>query len=111
MTDTTQPSLRDQANTLLALVESMAPDPEPFDINHFVQRLLAHYGRIAIIWAVEDVQGIRPDLTADQAWEVLYEAGRKHDADWGISWSTLGDMADILFADAPQTDQAEEAQP
>jgi len=108
MTDTTNVSLGDQAEKLLALLESIAPDPEPFDINHFVHRLLAHYRRIAAIWAVEDVQGIRPDLTDEQAWEVLYEVGRKHDAEYGISWTTLECMADILFDRGPKTGEAEE---
>jgi len=109
MTDATNPSLGDQAKALLALVENTKPDPEPFDINHFVHRLLAHYGRIAAIWGVEDVQGIRPDLTADQAWEVLEEIGDKHDAEWGITWTTLETMADDMFDRPPQSDKAKEA--
>jgi hypothetical protein len=109
MTDTTNASLGDQAEKLLELLNSRAPDPEPFDINHFVHRLLAHYRRIAAIWAVEDVQGIRPDLTHEQAWEVLYEVRRKHDAEYGISWTTLECVADDLFGDAPKTDEAKEA--
>ena len=37
------------------------------------------------------------DLTDDQAWEVLEEVGRKHDAELGISWTTLEVVADDLF--------------
>jgi hypothetical protein len=110
MTDTTDQSLRDQAEALLATLKHLAPDHEPLDINLFVHRLLAHYHRVAAIWSVEDVQGLRPDLTALQAWEVLEEVGDQHDTEYGISWTTLECMADILFG-APKTDDAEEAQP
>jgi len=109
MTDTTNPSLRDQAEALLTRVKSVAPDIEPFDINHFVHRLLASDRKIAAIWCIEDVLGIRPDLTADQAWEVLERAGDKHDAEYGISWTTLECVAEDLFGNAPKTDKAEEA--
>ena len=101
MTKTTNKSIRDQAEALLALVESIEPDLEPFYINQFVHRLLAHYRKIAAsIWCVEDVQGIRPDLTPEQAWEVLEEVGRKHDAELGISWTTLQCMADALHPES-----------
>jgi transposase-like protein len=109
MTNANHPSLHDQAEMLLAQIESASPDHEPFDINHFVHRLLAYDRKIAAIWCIEDVQGIRPDLTAEQAWEVLEEVSRKHDAEYGISWTTLECMADILFDRAPKTDEAEEA--
>jgi hypothetical protein len=111
MTDTTDKSLSDQAEALLTRLESIAPDHEPFFISGFVHRLLRHYGQIAAIWCVEDVQGIRPDLTAEQAREVLEEVGRKHDTEYGISWTTLECMADILFGSAPEIDEAAEVQP
>ena len=47
----------------------------------------------------------------DQAWEALEEVGRKHDAEYGISWTTLECMADILFGHAPETHDVEEKQP
>ena len=62
-----------------------------------IHALLAQRKQIAAIWSIEDVQGVRPDLTEEQAWEVLEEVGRKHDAEYGISWITLETMADILF--------------
>lgn len=108
MTNTTMPSLRDQAESLLARIKSTEPDHEPFSISFFVQRLLAHYGRIAVTWEIADVQGIRPDLTREQAWEVLEEVADKHDAEWGISWTTLETVADDLFSRAPKTHEDEE---
>ena len=52
---------------------------------------------IAITWSVDDVKHIRPDLTDDQAMDVLYEVKDHHDAEWGVSWTTLSTAAEILF--------------
>jgi hypothetical protein len=109
MTDTTNQSLREQAEKLLAIIESTDPEQEPFYIDGFVRRLLAHYGRIAVMWEIEDVLLLRDDLTHEQAMEVLERARDKHDPDWGISRDTLSDIADALFSDAPETDEAAEA--
>lgn len=73
-----------------------------------VHQLLAGRKHIAAIWSVEDMQGIRPDLTAEQAWEVLQEAQHKHDAMMGISWDTLEILAEDLFGPAPETTDEEE---
>jgi hypothetical protein len=86
-------------------------DTEPQDIDLYVHSLLAKHQKIAVIWSIEDVQGIRPHLTDDQAFEVLEQVGRKHDAEYGISWTTLECMADILFGAAPEADETPEAQP
>jgi len=72
-----------------------------------VHQLLASRKQVAAIWSIEDVQQVRPDLTDEQAWEVLYQVGRKHDAEYGISWTTLECMADLLFGTAPKTDSPE----
>lgn len=70
---------------------------EPVDVNFHVEQLLAKHRSIAAIWCIDDVKGVRPDLTDDQAWEVLEQVGRKHDAEWGINWTTLETTADDLF--------------
>ncbi len=67
------------------------------DITLYVHDLLAKHRQIAAIWSIEDVKGIRPHLTDDQAWEVLEQLGDNHDAEWGISWTTLETVADDLF--------------
>ena len=67
------------------------------DITLYVHDLLAKHRQIAAIWSIEDVKGVRPHLTDDQAWEVLEQLGDKHDAEWGISWTTLETVADDLF--------------
>jgi len=69
------------------------------DLNFHVHALLAKHRSIAAIWCIDDVKGIRPHLTNDQAWEVLQEAGRKHDAEYGINWITLEIFADEMFPD------------
>jgi len=89
--------ISDHAEALLDLLRDAKPGPEPLYIDSFVHRLLAKFGKVAAIWCIQDVQGIRPDLTDEQASEVLEEVGRKHDAEYGINWTTLECMADILF--------------
>lgn len=53
--------------------------------------------QIAIVWSVEDVQSVRPDLTDEQAFEVLEQVKHKHDATLGVTWDTLDFWADFLF--------------
>ena len=53
--------------------------------------------QIAITWHVDDVKSIRPDLTDEQAMDVLREVKRKHNADLGVSWTTLKVVAEDLF--------------
>jgi hypothetical protein len=60
---------------------------------------------IAIVWMTDDVLSIRPDLTEDQAMEVLVRVDRKHDASIGVSWETLEIYADDMF---PAPDEGEE---
>lgn len=52
---------------------------------------------VAIIWSVVDVQSVRPDLTDEQALEVLKNVKSKHDADIGVNWDTLRIVADNLY--------------
>ena len=73
------------------------PDSGCFDVNRHVHELLAKHHRIAAIWCTDDVRGVRPDLTEEQAWEVLQQVDDHHDAEWGINWITLETTADDLF--------------
>ena len=56
---------------------------------------------IEIRWHVDDVLEACPDLTKEQAREVLHEVGRSHDACYGISWDVIQDTAWIMY---PETD-------
>ena len=55
---------------------------------------------ISIIWSTEDVlhqakeKGVK--LTEDEANQILLQMERKHDADIGISWSTIDVHIDDL---------------
>jgi hypothetical protein len=71
-------------------------DNEPFDTND-AHQLLAKHRMIGVVWCIEDVKEVRPHLTDDQAWEVLQEVERKHNAELGISWMTLEIFADDMF--------------
>ena len=44
---------------------------------------------IAIIWCIDDVKQVRPDLNDEDCLDVLNYADRKHDASMGISYDTL----------------------
>ena len=77
-------------------------------IDCYVFQLLAKHRKIAVIWSNEDVQEVRPDLTDDQAWQVLLEVERRNDAELGINWQTLERVAEELFGDAPETGDGED---
>ncbi len=91
-----------------AILEGENRSPLYADITLYVHDLLAKHRQIAATWSLEDVQGIRPDLTDDQAWEVLERVGDKHDAELGITWTTLETVADDLY---PAPDDEPEAKP
>jgi hypothetical protein len=95
------------AVSAIAAAEAAEISPAPSDID--IHALLAERRQIAVVWSVEDVQEVRPDLTDDQCWEVLEQANDRHDAGIGITWDVLEIHAADLFGTAPETDAAEEA--
>lgn len=62
-----------------------------------IREVLAERGQIAILWGVEDVQAVRPDLSREQSWEVLQRAEQRHDGDTGITFNSLGVEAEEMF--------------
>ena len=48
-------------------------------------------------WHVEDVQQQRPDLTEDQASEVLAFMAKNFDANIGINWDVIDSAAEYLY--------------
>lgn len=54
--------------------------------------------QITIVWSVEDVQEVRPDLTDKQCIAVLKMVKRKHDAEYGVTWETLKMYAEEQFS-------------
>ncbi|HLJ45701.1 MAG TPA: hypothetical protein VKU01_06830 [Bryobacteraceae bacterium] len=61
---------------------------------------LRHDKQIADIWGIEDVQTLRPKLTADQAWEILQRVDDDHDPNHGITRKTIRRVADELFPES-----------
>jgi hypothetical protein len=57
-------------------------------------------------WSIQDVQDERPDLTDEQAREVLAEIEKRHDANFGINWEFIQDIADLMFEQ--EEDESEE---
>ena len=88
--------------TAAANTDGGLPDPAGIDVH----ALLAPRRQIASIWSIGDVQEVRPDLTDDQAWEVLQQVERAHDATIGINWDVLSCHADMLHGDAPESNEA-----
>jgi hypothetical protein len=83
-----------------------------YDIEAMVRAELKTHGYIATLWHVDDVTDIRPDLTHDQAMQLLEDL----DANQGIILETvkhdvISDMANTMAFDTVQTDAAAELAP
>lgn len=85
-------------NTEAAIKEAPATGA-PLDVH----QLLADRRQIAVIWSIEDVQSVRPDLTGDQAWQVLRRCERVHDCEIGFNWLLIETIADDLFPEPEAT--------
>jgi hypothetical protein len=96
-----------QVNATVDLDELLDNFPEEEDIDIDIHELLASHQQIAHIWGTEDVQKVRPDLSDEQAWEVLQYVDCRKDAKWGITWLTLEMAAGHLFGNAPTTTSKE----
>jgi hypothetical protein len=75
-------------------------DSKPDYSHSNIHQVLAERGQVAIVWAIEDVQHVRPDLNRDQAWEVLERCRDKHDCEWGFTWTYIQVVADLLFPES-----------
>jgi hypothetical protein len=58
-------------------------------------------------WYTEDVIDVRPDLSHEQAWEVLKHIKKTHDATVGINWEVIDIACDILYP-LPEEEDDEE---
>ena len=63
---------------------------------------------ITITWCIMDMQEIRPDLTDQQAREVLHHTYRNHDCNLGITWDILAIWARELFGDEPDDPETDD---
>jgi hypothetical protein len=88
---------------LRMLFGAAAPDVEiDVYLSEVIRTLLEENRQIAHVWAIGDVQDVRPDLTDDQCWHVLVDVDRHKDASVGITWDTLEVSAFYLFGAAPE---------
>ncbi len=52
---------------------------------------------ISIKWHIDDVLSVRPNLTQQQACEVLAHIRKNHDANVGVNWDVIEIVSDTLF--------------
>ena len=64
--------------------------------------LLEAQGYLVLLWGIEDVQAVRPDLTDAQCLDVLKRCERQYDANMGLTWDVLSFHADDLFPTAEE---------
>jgi hypothetical protein len=72
-----------------------------------IHAALARRRQIAIIWSIDDVREVRPDLNDDQAWEVLRRFGSKYDCEAGMTWLGLELTANDMFPEPDETNEGE----
>lgn len=117
MTQTYEKPARQAMRLLIALLDEIKHGSEPVfnaEQRRFLDRNLAdlrnamddfgdarealHDRReVAVVWCIEDVQGVRPDLTDEQAWDVLQECERRHDCEYGFTWTYIECIAADLY--------------
>jgi hypothetical protein len=93
----------EQARHVLGIAEETY-DPE-VGINYNVLRDIANLtydnggeaDTIAITWHADDVLEVRPDLTREQARQVLKYAQETHNAEIGINWDVLRVDAEEIY--------------
>lgn len=73
------------------------------DQYKLMKQIAADLGLYIEIWSASDIQNVRPDLTPEQARQVLDAVERHHDANIGVTWYVLQIHADELF---PHTSDA-----
>lgn len=84
----------------------------PFEIRQQLSHILAQVSSkkitsdlsssrsISIIWSTDDVLNVRPDLTADQASDVLENLYFNHDANIGINWDVISIVAEGMYPES-----------
>jgi hypothetical protein len=78
-------------------VKETVESAEGFKYKLDLDAALAEQCMVAIVWCVEDVQEVRPDLKKGQAWKVLQECSRVHDCELGFNWMLIQTVADDMF--------------
>ncbi|GIK15187.1 MAG: hypothetical protein BroJett003_01510 [Planctomycetota bacterium] len=73
------------------------------DIN--IHELVTSRRQVAVLWSIEDVQAVRPDLSDNQSWDVLQRCIRVHHCEVGFTWLLIETVADDLFPHADTTEE------
>ena len=95
--DSTRWSLSNDLDAI-ELLAIDAPDETQLICHRLdLKDILSQQRQIAIVWEIDDVLVLRPDLTNEQAWEVLQYAQQTHDAEIGLNWFVLGAASAALF--------------
>lgn len=76
-----------------------------------VDSVLAKRKQVAVIWCIKDIQEMRPDLSDDQAWDVLQQCRDAHDCNSGFTWSLIDLVAADLFPEPAVSNTQGEEQP
>ena len=84
--------------SVLAVDDELGILTKPLELK----RLLDQQRQVAVIWEVDDVLVLRPELTDDEAWAVLKDAHQYHDAGIGLNWESIESAAESLFGPEPQ---------
>ena len=64
---------------------------------------LLKQGYIVVLWHINDVKELRPDLSDEQCRKVLQQCEHDHDANIGINWDVISFHAENLF---PEREEA-----
>jgi hypothetical protein len=70
-------------------------DASDYEID--VDSLLREHRMIGHLWGTGDVQSLRPELSDEQAWQVLQHLDEQFDSSLGISWDDLEHVSNELF--------------
>jgi len=57
--------------------------------------------QVGVVWSIEDVIEVRPDLNEGQAMNVLRQVLDDHDAEIGVNWDVLQQTADAMYGPKP----------
>lgn len=63
-----------------------------------ISSILSNENKICLVWGVEDVIGLRTDLSEEQAKKVLDTVKRGYNPENGVNYLTLKETADSIFS-------------
>lgn len=81
----------------LRSVDSSIKRCQPLDLTSIIDSS----NTSAFIWTVEDVLGVRPDLTREQASRLLGHVSQQHEVNHGFGWFDIEHFAFLLFGPSP----------